>query len=218
MKMNIDRCGLAALEFALVTPVLITLAMGLYDLVAATTTWWHLTQAAQAIGQIASSTAANPNQTNTLTKTQAYNASTAIYPLVPQLTSNSASIFSVVLTGVVFTPTVAGCTASCQYTAAVAWSHTLLGIAAARSCGALLSVADSAAPSPATLPADMFSSAPLLVVDVSFTFQPVFRTFVKAAFPMARTAYVPMRIGLDIQWMRYIDPADPTHAMCAGFS
>jgi Flp pilus assembly protein TadG len=217
MKMNIDRRGLAGLEFALVAPVLILLALGTYDLVGATTTWWHLAEAAQAVGQIATSSAAQVNETNSLTKTQAYAASTAIYPLVPELTSGTAKIFGVVLTSVVFTPTVGGCTSGCTYTAAAAWSHSLVGTATLRACGALVLASDGAAPSAATLPADVFTSAPLLVVDIYYTYQPLFTMFVAVPIPMIRTAYLPMRTGADAQWMRYVDPTS-AQPMCPGFT
>ena len=217
LQTSTDRRGVVAVEFALVAPLLVCLAIGFYDLVVGTTIWWHLTEAANAAGQIAANSAAQPNQTNSLTKTQAYAASTAIYALLQQLASNTAPAFGVVLTSVVFTPTVSGCTSSCTYTAAVAWSHTLVGSAAARACGALTSAADSVAPSANTLPADAFSPAPLLVVDVSFTYQPLFTTYIKTAIQMARTAYLPLRTGDNTQWVRYSDPTTAA-PMCSGYS
>jgi Flp pilus assembly protein TadG len=207
----------AAVEFALVAPLLFVLAFGFYDLVVATTIWWHLMEAAEAIGQIATSNAATSNQTNSLTETQAYVASTAIYPLVPQLASATAQTFSVVLSSVVFAPTVANCTSSCTYTAAVAWSYSFLGTAAARACGPLKPATDVATPSPATLPVDAFSAAPLLLVDVSFTYQPLFTSYIKTAIQLKRTAYMPMRTGDNTQWVRYTNP-NISQPMCPGYS
>jgi Flp pilus assembly protein TadG len=211
------RRGVAAVEFALVAPLLVTLALGTYDLVAGTTAWWHLALAARAVGEIATASAANPDQSNSLTAAEAYAASTAIYPLMPQLRSAAAQDFGVVLSSVVFTPTVSGCTSGCKYNAAVAWSHTLVGGAAARVCGALASALDAAAPAAGTLPADAFSAAPILLIDVIYQFRPVFTSFVLGAIPMQRTAYLPLRTGTNAAWVRYIDANDP-NAMCNGYS
>ena len=213
--MNTDRRGVAAVEFALIAPVMIMLAFGIYDLVAATATWWHLTQAAQAIGQIATSTAANPNNTNTLTVAQAYTASTAVYPLVPQLQLAQARNFGVVLTSVVFSPCASGCTT--PYHAAVAWSTQTVGSGATvRACGALAATTtDSGTQSAGTLPPDVFTSAPLLVVDVTFNYIPVFVQFITGPILMTRTAYFPLRTGGDSQWVSYRGTGA---TMCAGYT
>jgi Flp pilus assembly protein TadG len=212
-----DRRGVAAVEFALVAPLLVMLALGIYDLVAGITTWWHLTLAAQAVGKIATASAARSDQSNSLTATQAYAASTAIYPIMPQLGSAAAQDFGVVLSSVVFTPAVADCTSGCQYNGAVAWSHTPVGGAPARACGALASASDTAAGTSGTLPADAFTAAPILVVDVTYQFRPLFASFILSAIPMRRTAYMPLRTGTNAAWVRYIDSTSP-QAMCPGYS
>ena len=220
MRTITDRRGVAALEFALIAPAMVVFAIGLFDLVDGTATWWHLTQAAQAIAQIATNSAANTNGTNSLTKQQGYAASTAAYPLVPQLASAKLADFGVTLSSVVFTPTVANCTSGCTYTAAVAWSHTLLTgkLAAARACGvSLVQAANSAAPSSGTLPASAFGAAPLLVVDVSYRFTPLFTTFIAGPIVMMRSAYLTPRAGDDTQWVRYTDPTI-SQPMCPGYS
>jgi Flp pilus assembly protein TadG len=207
-------------EFALVAPVLVILLVGARDLSVGIATWWHVTQAAKAIGQIATATAANTDQTNSLTATEAYAAATAVFPLLPQLVSTAAKDFGVVLSAVVFTPTAAvvtPCTGACLYAAAVAWSHVPLGGAAARPCGALTQAADTAAPSPTTLPASAFSAAPLLVVDLSVTFRPIFTSLLAAAIPLTRTVYLPLRTGPDSAWVRYVDTGS-AQPMCPGFS
>jgi Flp pilus assembly protein TadG len=205
MRTITDRRGVAALEFALIAPAMVVFAIGLFDLVDGTATWWHLTQAAQAIAQIATNSAANTNGTNSLTKQQGYAASTAAYPLVPQLASAKLADFGVTLSSVVFTPTVANCTSGCTYTAAVAWSHTLLTgtLAAARACGvSLVQAANSAAPSSGTLPA---------------RFTPLFTTFIAGPIVMMRSAYLTPRAGDDTQWVRYTDPTI-SQPMCPGYS
>lgn len=215
--MRIGRRGIAAVEFALIAPVLTLLAVGVYDVVTATTTGWHMTLAARSVGQIAVTTAANPDLSNSLSATEAYTASTAAYPVMPQFATAAVADFGVVLSSVVFTPKVAGCTSGCEYTAAVAWSKTLVGGAAARACGALTSVSNNASPSRSTLPADAFGAAPLLVVDVAYNFRPLFAAFITAAIPMMRSAYLSPRTGSNAQWVRYTDSKTPK-PMCPGFT
>lgn len=217
MKTNIDRRGVAAIEFAIVVPLLGMLILGVADLANATSTYWQLTCAAQAVGQIAANSAAESNDTNSLTKTQAYYAATAAYPVVPSFASATASNYGVVLTSVYFTPTVATCTSGCTYTATVAWSHTLLGGVAPRSCGTLASVSNNSPPSSTTLPASAFSAAPLLVVDVYYTFYPLRTTYLPVSISMMRSGYFPMRTGTTAQWMAYSDPTS-TQPTCPGIS
>lgn len=217
MKTNIDRRGVAAIEFAVVAPLLGMLILGAADLANATLTYWQLTLAAQAVGQIAANSAAESNDTNSLSKTQAYDAATAAYPVVPSFASASVANYGVVLTSVYFTPTVAGCTSGCQYTATVAWSHTLLGGSAPRLCGNLTSVSNNSPPSSTTLPASAFSAAPLLVVDLHYTFYPLRTTYLPVSISMMRSGYFPMRTGTTSQWMTYTDPTS-TQPMCPGVS
>ncbi len=212
---HIGHRGVAAVEFALVAPLMFMLAFGVYDLVAGTTTWWHLTQAAQAVGQIATSTAAQPNNTNSLTVAQAYTASTAAYPLLPQLASTSAHNFGVVMTSVIFTACTSGCTT--PYTAAVAWSKATIGTGGTiRPCGPLVATGtDASVQSFGTLPPDAFTSSPLLVVDVTYRFVPIFTQFITGPILMTRSAYMPLRTGADAQWVSYVDPTT-SQPMCPG--
>ena len=67
----------------------------------------------------------------------------------------------------------------------------------------LSSVADTATPSPSTLPDDIYSAAPLLVVDVTYTFQPLFFTFITGNVVMAQSSYLSPRMGLTTAWVQY---------------
>jgi Flp pilus assembly protein TadG len=213
---HFDRRGTSALEFALLAPALVTIALSLYDVTAAVVAWWQLSAAAQAIDLIATNLAATPSLTNVLAAADAATASTAIYAVLPSLRTAPAQQFAVTLTSVVFAPTPSGCTSACGYTANVAWSVTLQGNAAARPCGTLAVAPDSARPSPTTLPADAFSPAPILIADVIYQFTPLLTTPFGAAFTMRESAYLSPRTGANSAWVRYSGPL-AAQVQCPGY-
>jgi Flp pilus assembly protein TadG len=209
-------------EFALIAPILLTLAAGLYDLTTAYIAWQRVSLGAQAIGEIATSVAATAANTNSLSASQASQASSAVYAYIPDISGAAPSAFGVVLTSVVMTPTVQGCMTDCTYTAHVAWSGVFQGSAAVRPCDArlnesvLTSVGDEVDPSPNTLPEHVYSAAPLLVVDLSYTFTPLFFRFITGPIVMTRTAYFPTRTGRLGNWIQYSELSGP-NIRCAGY-
>lgn len=210
--------GLAALEFALTAPIVLAMALGAYDLIGAYLAWRKVTQATQAIGEIATAVAANTDNTNSLTLGQATTATSALYAYLPSLQSGATSSFGVALTGVAFEPTAKNCTGSgCQFKANTTWSRGFQGtMSVARPCGALAAAPDVAAPDSTTLPSSAFSAAPLLVVDVGYQFKPVALQFIKQDITMRRAAYFPMRTGTNDRWLHYVDPSNP-QARCPGY-
>lgn len=210
--------GVAALEFALLAPMLMMVSAGLYDLTTAFIAWKRVSLTAQAIAEIATIMAATTAGTNQLTLSQATTAASAIYAYLPATQSASAPAFGVVMSSIVMQPTVSGCTTACTYTANVAWSGTFQGSGTTRQCGTLSFVADTAAPSPATLPTDAQGSSPLLVVDVNYTFYPLFYKFFTGPIPMKQSAYFSPRIGLADSWVQY-EPggASDTTTICPNY-
>ena len=211
-----NRRGTSALEFALLAPALVTIALSIYDVTAAVVAWWQLSAAAQAIDLIATSLAVTPSLTNVLAATDAATASTAIYAVRPSLRTTPVQQFAVTLTSVVLTPTPSGCTSACSYTANVAWSVTLQGNAPARPCGTLAVAPDSAPPSPTTLPADAFGPSPILIADVIYQFTPLLTTPFGAGFTMREAAYLAPRTGADSAWVHYSGPLAP-QVQCPGY-
>ncbi len=220
-----SREGLAALEFGLILPLLVTMVTGSYDLTAAFIAWRRVSAAALAIGEIATGqAAASTTDMNILSQSQASAAASAAYAYLPTLLQASPPAFGVTLSSIVMTPTVAGCTIGCTYTAHVAWSGVFQGSGTVRPCDAvqgtsvISSASDSAAPSPTTLPADIFSAAPLLVVDISYTFQPMFFTFITGNVVMAQSSYLSPRTGINTAWTQYLPSgANDTTTLCAGY-
>ena len=214
------RDGLAALEFAFIAPVMIATFTGLYDLTTGFLAWQRVNMAALAIDQIATAMAATPQNTNVLDFADVTTASSALYAYLPDTLTAATSSFGVVITSVVMTPTPTGCTTTCAYTANVAWSGAYQGAAGARrACGTLTSGPDASNITPTSLAADAFSPEPVLVVDVTYTFHPLFFNYVKSNIVMTRTAYFSPRIGLVSDWFQYYFIAglsDPT-TLCTGY-
>ena len=187
----------------MMAPVLVFLLMFMYEAANGWMTWQRLTQASRSIAQIATLLAVNANGTSTLSYDQAWRASTAAYAAMPEMLSAGAA-YGVVMTEVMFTaPDACGGT-TCVAT--VAWSKTLLGVAPPRLCGTLSAVGNTSPPSPATLPQDVFQAAPLLVVDVTYVFVPLFLGGLFGGIPMAWSAYLPVRSGTGDQSISYDDP------------
>lgn len=215
--------GVAAFEFALLAPVLLAMLAGLYDLTTAYIAWERLNLSVQAIDQIATAQAANATVANTLTKTQTTSAASGIYAYLPNILTPSAPSFGVSVSAVVMTPTVSGCTTNCTYTAHVAWSGVFQGTAGVqRPCDAvqgtavITQTADTATPSPNTLPTDVYSPASLLIVDATYTFQPLFYSFI-SSFTMKQSAYFSPRSGLTNNWIQYVYAAPDSTKLCPGY-
>jgi Flp pilus assembly protein TadG len=213
-----DRHAVAAVEFAVLLPVLIVITLSLTDVTNAVITWWRLSAAANAIARIATNYAATESNTNSLSTTQATTASTAIFAVIPGLTTAPVSQYGVTLSSVVMTPTVAGCTSNCTYTANTAWSVVVQGIAGAtRPCGTLGAAANDASASINTLPPDAFSSSPLLVVDVTYDFIPLFTNLFGVKVQWMETAYLAPRTGTDADWIQ-LTGTQAAQAQCPGYT
>jgi Flp pilus assembly protein TadG len=206
------RSGVASLEFAIVTPVLAVLLLGIVDLADAIIAIRKLNEIAEQTGLIATQLSVQPDQTTTLTVAQLNQASSVIFAVWPNLvnqgTYNAVSdptpSYAVVVSDVVFTPNnPTGCIAGLTcifYTANLAWSVPLqYGQQIHRVCGTITQTVPTASPVivnnlPSTVPTASISSALVstLVVDVVYQFKPVFGKFL-GTFTMRQTAYFNQR-------------------------
>ena len=218
-----SRRGVAGLEFAMLAPLLISIIAGLYDLTTAYIAWERLNLCVQSVDQIATSQAARATATNTLTFAQATTAASSIYAYLPDTLTAAAPPFGVTISSVVMTPTVAGCITNCTYSAHVAWSGIYQGTAGSRrpcdvaaGSSVIIQAADTAAPTPTTLPSDVYSSAPLLVADITYTFKPLFYNFI-GSFTMRQSAYFASRTALTSNWIQYVYSAPDSTTICAGY-
>lgn len=211
------RRAAAAVEFALVVPVLVLVLSSLPDLTNAILTWWQVAQAADAIGRIATRLAVTDGPSNLLTQDQARRASTAALPLLPGWPAANSSHEGVVLTAIVFAPTVPGCTQACTYVANVAWSATLQGGLPPRPCGRMLPAPDIAVASMTTLPASAFGATSLLVVDVAAQFKPLISTLLGPALDVAVAGLMAARNGGPGDWIRISGPT-AAGLRCPGYT
>ncbi len=117
--------GVAALEFALITPAMVLLTVGVLDMSKAVILWQQVYNAAHTIPLSASIVAVQANKTTSLSVTQAQQQMSAVYAEMPWLADGIANgVRSVTLSSVTFVP-IPGCTpvvgVSC-YIPNVAWS------------------------------------------------------------------------------------------------
>jgi Flp pilus assembly protein TadG len=168
------RRGVSAVEFALIAPLLMVLFMGAVDISRAVTAANRAGYVADSIGELVS------QATTTLTEAQI----SGIIQSAPLIdadilaygrqigSTNLPALVNLTISSVRFSKTDATCVANCIYLASTVFSRALAG--SVRPCGLLLTAPDSAATTPATLPASTFGPVSLVVVDVAVFFQPIF--------------------------------------------
>ena len=133
-----DRRGVAAMEFAIIAPVVVTMIWGVYDVSRALVAWEETYHAAAAIAQAAEKlSVTNRNYgsgavISALTANQMQNALTSIYAEIPFIglgdkTGTFSGAFSATLSGVIYNPPCpANATGTCpQQFASVIWSAYL---------------------------------------------------------------------------------------------
>jgi Flp pilus assembly protein TadG len=228
-RLRLDRRCTAAIEFALVAPIGVTLAFGSYDIVRAYKVWDEVCNAAPMIADSAAKLSLTLGLTATkLSYTQMQNAMSLIYLLVPDIglgdgTSTTKSSFSVTLSEIIYSPicsTASGCAAQTPYTA---WSSYLtqtgvtFSTAPLRACGALTAV--TTFPDNSTQLASMVSwkvaagsgyipLSPQVVADVRATYVPIFSMFL-GTVTFWSSAMVPAPLGTVSQQITF-DTTAPT--------
>jgi Flp pilus assembly protein TadG len=204
-----DCHAVAAVEFAIVFPVLLAVMAGAFELSRAIQT---ARQLATLANSVATMLATNTSGLVTYIDLHyAFDSTMLIFPLVLS-DSHSKGVqwgqdISVSMAGVSFAPTVPGCTTGCTYKAGIVWT----GASAMRACGANpASAPDTAAPSPATLPADLFvpvttptgNTVPLfvVVVDVSYAWTPLVFSSFFGTIIIQRSAFIAPRYVSQIKY------------------
>ena len=206
--------GVAAIEFALLLPLLVLMMLSSVELQRYLRIERQLSLAAENIANIVAQ-----RQSSDVTKPNF--DFDAIYHLFPPgnehptLTWSSYIVHKI--TNVVFTPTVSGCTANCTYTANAAWIWPSYDSAfspgvMARSCGPLTAAASGASPTGKTIPAAMFGPGSVVIVDIGYRFTPLFGSNLVPSIDLFRQGYANARFASP-----YIQfPAGLT-TRCAGY-
>ena len=195
------RSAVAALEFAIIMPVLVIFMLGGAEVA-------RFVYVSRTMTNLANSLA-----TLVAERTTALNFNDIVFDFYstvvtsPFLLSDAASRgttwnYDVALTmsSVIFTPTKSGCTSGCTYTGQVAWSVNS-PIAAQRSCTvAPVPAADTAPPSLATLPKDAFTAGSMIVADVVYNYTPIFGSGIFSNFTIRRSFYLQPRYQTSISY------------------
>ncbi len=172
-----DRRAVSAIEFAIWAPVMCLVFLGSVDLTRYEIATGRLSDVADTIGQMLS---VNATGTVSYVDLQFYHDSAMV--IYPQVLADAAQQnvawskdIQITMSSVTFTATPSGCSTSCTYVPKLVWSSGTNK----RSCTTTMTpTGDSSAPSPATLPADVFGPTSLIAVDIVYTF----RSFLASAF------------------------------------
>jgi Flp pilus assembly protein TadG len=228
-----DTSSTAALEFALILPVLVGLFFGMYDIAEGMISYGEVFDATRTIAASITNVAAQgPNSTTLLYYGQVQQQASAIFAIMPSLRSGfQAGLKSITISSVNFEEASQAQTcnqsAACSYNAFVVWSvayqgpgsgsnailtpnlrncaqtKTTSGTTTLNSSTALTQVVPSTynpnnlaqlrtlnitSPSPGPVQPD-----PILVVDIHYTYTPLFPFFVKKAIDFYTNAYFPLR-------------------------
>ncbi len=226
--------GTAAIEFGLIAPMMALIVIGTFDSTLALVIQNQVAYASQEIAIAVTNIGSTADGTNTssITVAQGTQAMSIIYAVMPMLRSGflSTTAYSVTLSGVTFTPTVAGCTTGCTYTANVAWSTSLaLGSANSskvRTCGVALTQIDPASvvisssnylTTAPTANVTVLPTSGYTVADVSVKYTPTFLKFVTGPITFIASTPQPPR-GSSADFLRYDKAGAASNAqVCTGY-
>jgi len=216
-QLSRQRRSTAALEFALIAPVLVALLAAVFDIARALIVWEELTNAAQAIVVSAEKLSVTPgSKLTSLTYTQMMTAMTTIYTSIPGLALGTGKgifpgSYSVTLSEVEYyplcaKPNLSGCAPQTPYTLWTAFMFdgaAMNNNPALRPCAALTPVAafpntsanyfDMLMPTAETGAQPMVMS-PHLVADLRYQFTPFFPFFMKS-YTFYASAVAPTPLG-----------------------
>ncbi|KMO13192.1 pilus assembly protein TadE [Methylobacterium platani JCM 14648] len=202
--------GIAAVEVALILPVLMTIMLGGIQIVAYINAVRKVELVVQSISQMVSQTKPPDGSTTaTVNATDlhfSFDAALVLFPYLMGEAKRQGKAWSQVITinyaSIRFTQTATTCTdttdQSACYRADVVWTSTGTAQPAAgpayRPCGTpQIAGSNTAPPLRTTLPRSLFSPAAVVVIDVVFTFRPTFGASYLPSLTIARSAYVQPR-------------------------
>jgi Flp pilus assembly protein TadG len=187
-----DRAGIAAVEMALVAPVMILFALAGVDTTRYVIATEQISKVANTIGQMLTE---NATGTVNYLDLQFYHDSAMV--IYPEVLSDAAaqnipwtSDISISMSSIQFTATGKSCGTTCTYTAKVIWT----GGSNPRPCNTVFtSVPDASVPSATTLPQDIYGPGSVVVVDIQYNYHPWFASYLGASLGIARSVYLAPR-------------------------
>jgi len=203
VRLNRDKRGVAAIEFAIVVPVLVFFIIGVFDISKAMILYQEVYNAAHTIPLTASSLAVQPDHSTALTLPQTQQSMSAIYAEMPWVRNGvETGTRSVTMSSVIFIQTDSSCTANCLYTPQVAWSVAYTGGNAngfsnvLRACGSLKQTTPTGltAGDLTSLPTQNITNPdPIVVVDVHYRYTPLFFEYLTGPVDFWASGFWPVR-------------------------
>lgn len=180
-----DRSGVAAVEFALILPVMLVMLVGGLELSAMVTASNRATFIAETIGELVTRSKAPIGERD---MSGIIKMAALIDPNVIRFADATGKeldkAVDITVSSVVFEAKPAGCRKECTYEANVVFSEALSGTK--RACGKLQSGENRSA---TTIPKGTFGPGSVVVVDVVSHYQPIFATILKDTFDFQRSTY-----------------------------
>lgn len=231
------RRGVAAVEFALVAPVMILLFIGVFDIAHAMIVQQEVYNCTHAILVSASSLSLQPDKTTSLTPLQVQQSLSTVFAAISGRRNGALlGATGVIMTSVDFTQSDPSCTSSCAYVAHTAWSVAYADPAgrsggantfesATRPCQLNQTTPTQAAPGRLDSIGTwgIMNPDPMLIVDTHYRYTPMFFNFVTGPIDFWSTGYWPIRsfdpnVAVTSRWTRYdIANLGTGGAKCLGY-
>lgn len=213
-----DNKGIAAVEFALILPVMLLLYIGTSEITTALMANRKMTQVARAVSDLIAQETSTDEKITNATLTDIYSsAGTIMAPF-------STTTLKITASSIKFVPNASDPT---QLKAMTVWSLTNKASAIKRPCGqnAIASAPNTQDASPTTMPAGLYQAGTIIVADVEYQYDPKFGgalmkwgTDGGSAYNMKHTAYMKPRAMTEIHYsepspltlMTICNPAPPS--------
>lgn len=205
------REAVAAIEFALVAPLLLVLFAGAIEL-------HNFLRVSRLLEAAADSVAGMVANRRSIKDNDLFVDYKALAPLFPPAVAQGGDRFdeqvSYRISHVAMKPTVAGCAVDCTYTGELAWTWFPRVTDTPLTCGSFGAGPIATAPAGRTLPADFFGPASVVIVEFGFDYRPLFGASFMQPFRLSAKSFTAARFA-----QGYIKAAAGTQSatICPGY-